>query len=254
MHGSLPLVTYVSVPGAELYVERAGEGPPLLFVSGSGSALSDGLRPATLPLAKHFDVAGWDHRGLGESTAEDGPVTMADFAADALAVADSLGWQAFSVFGVSFGGMVAQELAVTAPSRVTRLVLGCTSPGGAGGSSYPLHERPSPEEMARIVDTRPEVAGSLLELFGVRPAPREPGYERQLQARRGHDVWDRLPLVTAPTLVQAGRFDGIAPPENSARIASRVPGAVLKEYDGGHAFYFQDGRAWDDAVAFLQEG
>ena len=247
-------MTSVTVPGATLHVERAGEGPPLLFVSGSGSALSDGLRPATLPLALHFDVAGWDHRGLGESTSDGSPVTMADFAADALAVADSLGWQEFRVFGVSFGGMVAQELAVTAPSRVARLVLGCTSPGGAGGSSYPLHERPSPEEMARLVDTRPDVAGSLLELFGARPAPKEPGYERQLQARRAHDVWDRLPQVTAPTLVQAGRFDGIAPPANSARIASRIPGARLEEYDGGHAFYFQDERAWEDAVAFLQEG
>jgi len=246
-------VTNVNVPGASLYVERAGAGPPLLFVNGSGSALADGLRPATLPVSRHFDVASWDHRGLGESSSDDVPVTMADFAADALAVADSLGWQAFSVFGVSFGGMVAQELAVTAPSRVVRLVLGCTSAGGDGGSSYPLHERPSPEVMAGIVDTRPEVAGSLLELFGARPTPKEPGYERQLQARRAHDVWDRLPRVTAPTLVQAGRFDGIAPPDNSRRIASRIPGARLETYDGGHAFYFQDERAWADAVAFLQE-
>ncbi|MCU1601614.1 MAG: alpha/beta hydrolase fold [Frankiales bacterium] len=248
-------MTTVPVPGAELYVERAGDGPPLLSISGSGSALADGLRPAVLPFAKAFDVAGWDHRGLGQSTSDGSPVTMADFAADALAVADSLGWQEFSVFGVSFGGMVAQELAVTAPERVTRLVLGCTSAGGAGGSSYPLHERPDLAAMALLVDTRPGAAAGLMALMGsVRAVPKEPGYELQLQARRAHDVWDRLGRITAATLVQAGRYDGIAPPENSARIASRIEGSVLQEYEGGHAFYFQDGAAWDDAVAFLHEG
>jgi 3-oxoadipate enol-lactonase len=253
MRGSLPVVTVERVPGAELYVERAGQGPPLLSISGSGSALADGMGPAALPLAKAFDVVGWDHRGLGASTSDGRPLTMADFAADAFAVADSLGWQAFCVFGVSFGGMVAQELAVTAPERVTRLVLACTSPGGAGGSSYPLHERPDPTVMAGIVDTRPEVAASLLALFGVRSEPKEPGYTRQLEARRAHDVWDRLPLVTAPTLVQAGRFDGIAPPANSAAIARRIAGAQLREYDGGPAFLYQDPSAWDDALTFLQD-
>src|SRR4051794_24334891 len=157
MRGSRRGVTTLGVRGAELYLERAGDGPPVLSISGSGSALSDGMGPAALPLSGAFDVVGWDHPGLGRSTSEDGPLTMSDFAADALAIADSLGWQAFSLFGVSFGGMVAQELAVTAPERVTRLVLACTSPGGAGGSSYPLHERPAPEVMADIVDTRPEV-------------------------------------------------------------------------------------------------
>ena len=240
------------MPGASLYVERAGDGPPLLSISGSGSALADGLRPAALPFAQRFEVVGWDHRGLGQSTSDGSPLTMADFAADALAVADALGWQQFSVFGVSFGGMVAQELAVTAPARVTRLVLGCTSSGGVGGSSYPLHERPAPDVMAGLVDTRPGVAAELLSLLGERPPPKEPGYELQLQARRTHDVWDRLPSITAATLVQAGRFDGIAPPDNSARIASRIPGARLEEYDGGHAFYFQDPRAWVDALAFLR--
>jgi pimeloyl-ACP methyl ester carboxylesterase len=241
----------VEVDGATLYVERAGDGPPLLSISGSGNALADGMGPAALPLATAFDVVGWDHRGLGQSASDDRPLTMADFAADALAVADSLGWQEFAVFGVSFGGMVAQELAVTAPARVTRLVLACTSPGGAGGSSYPLHERPSPSSMALLVDSRPEAAAGLLPLFDGRPPPAEPGYSRQLEARRHHDVWDRLPRVTAPTLVQSGRYDGIAPVANSEAIASRDPGAEHRTYDGGHAYLYQDPTAWPDAIAFL---
>ena len=65
---------------------------------------------------------------------------MADYAADAAALLDHVGWDTCRVVGVSFGGMVAQELAVTSPERVERLALLCTSPGGASGASYPLHE------------------------------------------------------------------------------------------------------------------
>ena len=65
---------------------------------------------------------------------------MADFAGDAAALLDHVGWEKANVFGISFGGMVAQELAVTWPERIDRLVLCCTSPGGEGGSSYPLDE------------------------------------------------------------------------------------------------------------------
>jgi pimeloyl-ACP methyl ester carboxylesterase len=65
---------------------------------------------------------------------------MASYAADGAALLDHAGWTTARVFGISFGGMVAQELAVTWPDRVERLALLCTSPGGEGGSSYPLHE------------------------------------------------------------------------------------------------------------------
>jgi 3-oxoadipate enol-lactonase len=245
-------VTTIEVPGATLYVERAGEGPPLLFVSGSGSALADGMRPSLLPLSAAFDVVGWDHRGLGRSSSDVDRPTMADYAADGIALADALGIQEFHLVGVSFGGMVAMEMAVTHPGRVLSLGLVCTSAGGAGGSSYPLHERPDPMTMATLVDTRPGVAAQLMSLLGNRAEPVEPGYSRQLEARRDHDVWDRLDRISCPTLVQAGRYDGIAPPVNSEAIASRISGARLELYDGGHAFPYQDPRAWRDLEGFLR--
>ena len=73
-------------------------------------------------------------------------------AADGAALLDHLGWESVRVFGISFGGMVAQEFAVTWPERVTRLALMCTSPGGAGGSSFPLHtiEAMEPAEQERL--------------------------------------------------------------------------------------------------------
>lgn len=241
-------MTTIEVPGARLHVERAGEGPPLLSISGSGSDLSQGMSPRNLPLRRVCDTVGWDHRGLGLSDdLDEAQPTMATYAADALALAGSLGFQRFSVFGVSFGGMVAQHLAALAGDRVERLVLVCTSSGGAGGASYPLHERPS--DMAPLIDTRPETHDDIRSLLGL-SEPREPGYTRQLEARRLHDAWDLLPTITATTLVMGGRYDGIAPPANSAALADRM-GAELRMYAGGHGFLWQDPAAWSDALEFL---
>src|SRR5581483_8520073 len=89
---------------------------------------------------------------------------MADYADDAAALMDHVGWDRAKVVGVSFGGMVAQELVLRHPDKVQRLVLACTSPGGAGGASYPFHEiqHLTAEERARhlmpVSDTRRDEA------------------------------------------------------------------------------------------------
>jgi 3-oxoadipate enol-lactonase len=64
-------------------------------------------------------------------------------------------------------------------------------------------------------------------------------------------VWDRLPAITCPTLVAAGRHDGLAPVANSEAIASRIAGAELRVYDGGHAFFVQDPAALPALVDFV---
>jgi pimeloyl-ACP methyl ester carboxylesterase len=195
---------------------------------------------------------------------------MEDYAADALALLHYVGWPSCPVIGVSFGGMVAQEFAVTNPHRVERLVLACTSPGGAGGSSYPLHELgrlDAPtlgERMLSLLDARfsaEYLAGhpgdqALVSTFAAR-APvvkREEqlrGEREQLLARRGHDVMDRLPNIKCPTLVAAGRYDGIAPLANSEAIVNRIPGSELRVYEGGHIFFVQDPRAIPEMLDFL---
>src|SRR5262249_44059530 len=111
----------------------------LLFLNGSGSTIETS-RILIDVFTPRFDVVVHDQRGLGKTEIPPEPYSMADYAADALAVLDDVGLQRCRVVGVSFGGMVAQELAVTAPTRVERLALMCTSPGGVGGASYPLHE------------------------------------------------------------------------------------------------------------------
>jgi 3-oxoadipate enol-lactonase len=256
------------VNGIDVYYERSGAGAPLLFLGGSGQTLATSRFMLT-PFIDAFEVAAHDQRGLGQTEVPPPPYTMADYASDALALLDELGWQHCLVAGVSFGGMVAQELAVTAPARVDRLALMCTSPGGAGGSSYPLHElaRLPPEERSvrgvELLDTRftPEwlaahpddrtLADFIVKREQASEAADQTGAIGQLEARSHHDVFDRLPMITCPTLVACGRYDGIAPLRNGEAIASRIPDAELRVYDGGHAFFVQDPAALPEVIAFL---
>jgi pimeloyl-ACP methyl ester carboxylesterase len=255
--------------GINLYWEQSGEGPRLLMFNGSGSTI-DRMRPLLQVLAAHFNVVMHDQRGLGNTEIPEGPYSMSDYATDAIALVDHLGWDTFNVMGISFGGMVAQEFAVTVPERVERLALLCTSPGGPGGSSYPLHELRSMNEEERasvamtIMDTRftpewlEEHPADKLFVQGIRGdygatpgSEAERGEIEQLAARRTHDVWERLGAISAPTFVGAGRFDGIAPLSNSEAIAQRIPNAELHVYEGGHGFFAQDASAFPEIIAFL---
>jgi pimeloyl-ACP methyl ester carboxylesterase len=100
------------VNGVELYWEQRGSGPRLLFCNGSGTTLQ-AVRPLLDLVAARFDLLAWDYRGLGRSVPVTGPYTMADLAADAAGLLEVAGWDICRVLGVSFGGMVAQEFAVT---------------------------------------------------------------------------------------------------------------------------------------------
>lgn len=254
----------------DLYFERAGQGAPLLFISGTGGDLR--VKPNVFdgPLARTFDTIAYDQRGLGRSSKPDRPYTMAQYANDAAALLAGVGVRRALVFGVSFGGMVAQELALRHPDRVKAMVLACTSPGGAGGASYPLHQLTgmTKAEIARhmipISDTRrdaawaaahPEEHKALIDLASADPYAEEPdraiGARRQLQARAGHDAWDRLGAIRCPVLIAGGTFDGIARPEVQTRMAQRIPRAVLRMFEGGHMFLLQDRSAFPAIAEFL---
>jgi len=254
----------------ELYYERAGAGPPLLFISGTGSDLRNKPNVFDGPFAKTFDLLAYDQRGLGRSSKPDVDYSMADYADDAAALLDAVGWASAKVVGVSFGGMVAQELALRHPAKVERLVLGCTSPGGEGGASYPFHEiqHLKGEERARflipISDTRRDAAwaaanaethAQLVALGSADPFADEPGHamgaRRQLEARAGHDTWDRLGRIACPVLIAAGRHDGVALPATQESMAGRIPGARLRFFDGGHLFMIQDRAALPAMAEFL---
>lgn len=254
-----------------LYYELHGDpaSAKVLVISGSGGDLRHS-RPGSSPLNQSGYCCHYDQRGLGQSDKPAGPYTMADYADDAAALARALGWPRCHVVGTSFGGMVALHLAVRHPSLVDRLVLACTSPGGAF-ASFPLEtlsglpaetrrervlslfdsrydrdaEQPFPDLSRRAFETY--TAGLTIE----RQGPALDGYLCQLAARQRHDVTGALALIRQPTLICAGAFDRVAPLSNSRFMADHMPDATLQIFEGGHLFMMQDRRAFPRIGHFL---
>ena len=248
-------------------------GPRLLYISGTGGDLRRPPNALSSPLPNHFELLTYDQRGLGRTDKPDGPYTMRQYGDDAAALLDALGWTSCHVIGVSFGGMVAQELAINHPVKVQKLVLCCTSAGGAGGASYPLHEidhLPIEERMRlRIMrtDTRTDAAWiaahpedfkamydqALAEVRRFADAPRRAeGARWQLLARAAHDAWDRIGALDMPVLVCGGRYDGQAEPAVVEALARRIPRARLEFFEGGHGFLNQDPGAYKRISDFLR--
>ncbi len=255
----------------DIHWERQGEGPPLLFISGTGSDLRNTPNVFDGPYPKTFDVLAYDQRGLGQTSRPDAAYSMAGYADDAAALMAHVGWESALVLGVSFGGMVAQELVLRHPAMVSRLVLACTSPGGAGGASFPFHEIGHLDREARsrllipISDTRrdaawaaanPEVYEQWVAFGAADPFAEEPGHtmgaRRQLEARALHDTWERLGDIACPVLIAAGRYDGVALPQTQENMAGRIPGATLRFFEGGHMFMLQDRAANTAIIDFLK--
>ncbi len=265
--GAMPSAT---VNGIEIYHEFHGTGPLLLSIGGSGGDLRQSPAAAS-PFARDFTVLAYDQRGLGRTSKPATAYTMADYADDAAALVRAVGREHCHVVGTSFGGMVALNLVLRHPDVVDRLVLCCTSPGGSM-ASYPLHElhdRDPAEVLAlrmRLLDERwdPDATEPIPGLGAayafiernVLTTSEDPeiaaGMRRQLEARAGHDVMDRLGEITAETLVCAGRHDMTAPLENSQYLADHIPDATLAVFDGGHVFFLQDSSANPTMIEFLQ--
>jgi len=263
---------YLPIRDIDIWFDRTGTGAPLLAISGSRGDLRRKPNLLESPLAKAFDVLAYDQRGLGRTSKPNEPYLMADYADDAAALLDAVGWDRVRVVGLSFGGMVALELVLRHPDRVARLALCCTSPGGQGGSSYPIHTLQSlpADERARIMvsisDTRcdagwaadnPEKFEELARKFGDDPSAGEPdhqiGTSGLLEARRQHDTWERLDQIRCPVLICGGRHDGIALPSSQERMMERIPGATLRMFEGGHLFLWQDSSAFAEIVRFLAD-
>ena len=248
-----------------LHYEATGSGPAAaLLVMGLGLPAAAWWR--TIPvLARSLRVVLFDNRGSGRSDCPPGPYSTAEMAADAVAVLDAAGVERAHVYGISLGGMIAQEIALRHPDRVRSLVLGATSPGG-GAATPPdadtlafLQRRPAlPDEEARwasvpyLYGARTRSEGG--ERIGEDIARRrsfafEPtGYVAQLAAATGHDASARLGAIAAPTLVVHGTEDRMVPPDNGRALAAAIPGAELRLLEDAAHLYTTDKLSVDDDI------
>jgi len=248
-------------------VRREGNGSPLLFLGGSNTDFRIKAPVFDSQLTAHYAVASYEPRGLGRSDQPHGSWNMADYALDALALLDALGWGAPDIMGESFGAMTALELAIRHPERVKRLALVVGAPGGAGGSSYPIEKLLELSEPSRSIealkiqddryvpdsiDNDTEAAVRLGERLAFNEAflacqRNALGYPRLLAARAAHDCWERLGEIDASTIVISGRHDRQAPMENGKAMAERMNQASFHVMEGGHGLCF-DGPAVVDLI------
>jgi len=232
------------INGLRIHAQICGEGEPLLLFSGVWGEV--GLWDGLLPHLPGFRTIAFDPPGIGRSQMPVFPLTMPALVRVGTAVLDDLGIESAHVLGASFGGAVAQQMAIWHPDRVRRLVLVSTSFGGFAKPGkisafwhfvHPLSYHPPRLE---------RVAGSM---FGGR-LRKEPELVRTMHIRRPTNAlaamyrlaplfgWTSLPWLWAirhPTLVIAGDDDPVTPLVNHRIIAALVPRARLHiAWGGGH--------------------
>jgi pimeloyl-ACP methyl ester carboxylesterase len=238
-----------------LYYEIQGRGEPLVLIMGYGFSSGHWFAIRDV-LAKERQVILFDNRGTGRSDKPDIQYTAKMMAADILGLLDKIGIGAASVFGVSMGGMIAQEFTLSYPQRVSSLILGCTTCGGTKAVPVtaeavaflfdPGRAKLSEEEKAlstvpwlwnkEFVDKNPGAIKRFIATSLEYPTPPHT-LVSQGNALVTFDSYDRLPDIKAPTLVICGNKDRLIPYENSQLLASRIPGAELAIIENaGHGF------------------
>ena len=240
----------------EYHVE--GSGPPLLMIMGFAGSASSWGDPFLEAMRPHFTCIRFSNRGTGLSDKPDVQFSVRTMADDAANLLTALDIKRPHVFGISMGGMIAQELVLNYPQHVNGLVLGCTGPGFAKGVQA------TPDTMSKMMPapglSRDEIVRNfwtivcshtfierahgflegMLTASLETPTPLET-LGRQIVAINTFDSYDRLPQIRAKTLVIQGDLDLLVPPDNGRIVAERIPGAELKMIPGvGHMFFWEE--------------
>jgi len=238
--------------GVRLSYGERGKGDPVLLIMGYAARAAHWGEEFRDLLASNHRVVSFDNRGTGDSDKPANPWTMADMARDAAAVMEAVGLACAHVVGLSMGGMVAQELALSDPARVRTLSLVATHSGGPGVVP------PAPEVTAAMFNPDRSIS-AVRRIENIWRAICAPGFlddprrreaclrldlekpiplamlANQAQAVMASDRSGRLSQIRVPTLAVTGTEDHLVPPANSDRLAALIPGARLVRIPGcGH--------------------
>lgn len=235
------------------------DAPPIVLSPSLGTSIAM-WDPVVVALAERFRVIRYDPRGHGLSPVPPGPYEIDDLAADLLALLDRLNIVATHIVGISIGGMTAMAFAAAHPDRVDRLVLACTSaqlgpPQQWADRAFTVRESGTVAVADAVVArwltpayvaVHPEVLSGLRDQLVHTPAD---GYAACCGAIERMDLRDRLPSITAPTLVIAGAQDAATPREHAERIVAGIPNAKLAVLDpAAHLAPVEQPAAFTDLV------
>jgi poly(3-hydroxyalkanoate) depolymerase len=226
---------------------NAGDSPPLLLCNGLAANL-ELLEPLMRALDGITTIA-FDVPGTGASPPSPAPMRLSGLAQVVAMMVARLGYQEVDVLGVSWGGLLAQQLAGQYPERIRRLILVSTGPGGnaAPGNPSTLLRLANPRrwhDLAYLEQIAPEIYGGVFrrepdrvrEAFRHSMRPSFLGYYGQIGAVMGWSSLDWLHRLAQPTLVMSGTDDPLVPVANARLLAERIPNARLQLFDDGHLF------------------
>jgi pimeloyl-ACP methyl ester carboxylesterase len=243
----------------------------VVLIRGLGSNADHWYEQAPV-LSREYRVIVFDNRSVARSSDPGGELSILMMAQDTLGLLNYLQIKSAHVFGLSMGGMIAQELAIHYPERVNGLILASTDCGGrhqvtasAEVNSIFMNMIHTASDESKLkaaaclfhketLERRPEVARKYSEISLKRPLTAKT-LSKQWEAILKHDTFDRLLRIKAPTLVLTGDGDLLIPPENSKTLAERIPGAELKTISGGgHQVLIEQPEACNAAVLEFLRG
>ncbi len=253
------MASYVDTTGTRIAWEQTGDGPNLLLVMGHRWSRRM-WHPVIERLRQEFRVIALDNRGAGESATPSQPYTLSAMSADALAVLDAAGVRRAHVFGVSMGGAIAQDLAVSHPERVDRLVLGCTGLFTDEPTRVTSLRRLGyriPDRLTNLAGRKllygqfratPDIRRDLTVLAGERTSYQ--GLIGQAHAMSTNTVRpDDLRALRHTTLVLHGALDQVIPLAWGTELADLIPNSSSVVFPrAGHNFMATDSEATCDAV------
>lgn len=264
----------MSANGVELYYRDTGNGPPLVWVMGTGVNGDAWHRYQVPEFASRYRCITFDLRGSGRSDCPDAPYSPAVLAEDLTALLDSLGIDEAQFVGFSLGAAATQELAISYPRRVRSAVLLSTWSSSAlehhvrrhyQSRIYALQHAEDFEVFRKFAfwmwapSTVNDRYDDLLDLEAflgtVTGAADVSGYIGHFAADLAHETLDRLPQISCPVLVVHGDQDLITLPAYNQRVAAAIPGAQLIEIQkAGHLAFLEQPDAVNAAIgSFLQE-
>ena len=254
-----------------MYYERGDAGTPLVLISPLGSDHLNWSLVVPDLTAAGIRCLTFDNRDVGQSGASTSAVTIRDFADDTAALMREAGMPRAHVVGASFGGMIAQELALNYPDQVETLTLVCTATHledqsaalfrswkamQASLTAAAFFQAISPWLFSYRFLQQNEPMATILGLVRANPYPQSAaGFARQVDALIGHDTRDRLATLRMPAHVIVGTEDVLTPPRLSRAIAAAIPGATLTEVPNvAHALNSENPPAFTRAaLGFLEK-
>jgi 3-oxoadipate enol-lactonase len=257
-------MSITTVGGIELYYQREGGGPPILFISGLGGA-HNSWAPSVALLKQRYACITFDNRGIGQSSMPQTGYTIPDLTRDTLSLLDKLSISHTHIIGMSMGGLIAQSIALQEPERVGGLVLVSSFAAPCPRLMHVLNSRKFlQKKMDRHEYTwalaawmlgpasigKPGFVDAFAKKAADNPYPQaQHAYDQLVDGIGQFDSRAQLEQIRQPTLVMVGEHDVLTTPHQAKALAEGITGAELVVLpDVGHSCHLEDPHGFTDRI------